>query len=371
MSYDFEIPDARSANPDDYRHKLRRGQMKRSWHKGARRRHDGLQTVSFDDGLTWGSIGQLLGYLLGEVDVQFQDELYERLVAQYELTDRGSPLLEHRHDRRVISVGTWNLRYSAEAHSYRRLAYLAEAEWDVVALQEVSRKAWEVFQREALFDEGYYTLDGFGITPSGGRHHGVAILTRNGVRARSPRLIPGLPKSERGLSVILEGLAAPVEMISWHAPNAVGEGVKIKMQAYQAITTWLREKDGPQVLGFDGNHWNRNIQLDLPAYHRVEDPHFIENLFFAANAEHDLEDALVSFYQEDGEAYQELLQERTTGPLAVSYVRGSTKRPVEDRFDYIFVSSDFDVRQCRYDYEGATKAGSDHAFVEARIRLEA
>ena len=48
--------------------------------------------------------------------------------------------------RKKVRIASWNLRYSAEAHSYRRLDYLATADWDIVALQEVSRKAWKILQ---------------------------------------------------------------------------------------------------------------------------------------------------------------------------------------------------------------------------------
>jgi hypothetical protein len=86
----FDIPDKRSTDPKDYEHLYRRGRMKKSWELGVQQQE--RQMVSFMDGLTWGSIGQLLGYLFGKVDEEFQDELYERLENQYKLTDRGKRL---------------------------------------------------------------------------------------------------------------------------------------------------------------------------------------------------------------------------------------------------------------------------------------
>ena len=88
----FDIPDRRSIDLRDYEEFNRRGQMKRSWEIGVQRQTDGKQMISFEDGLSWGSIGQILGYLLGQVDEGFQDDLYEKLLAQYKLTDRGKPL---------------------------------------------------------------------------------------------------------------------------------------------------------------------------------------------------------------------------------------------------------------------------------------
>lgn len=63
--------------------------MKQSWKTGAERRQDGSQTVAFEDGLTWGSIGQVLGYLLGDVDEKQKDELYDLMLKAYEGSDRG------------------------------------------------------------------------------------------------------------------------------------------------------------------------------------------------------------------------------------------------------------------------------------------
>ena len=92
MTTRIEIPDIRSTVPEDYDHEHRLGQLKRSWHKGVEQQTDGTAGLSIRNGLSWGSIGQILGYLLGEVDEAFQDELYERIFDQFKLTDRGEPL---------------------------------------------------------------------------------------------------------------------------------------------------------------------------------------------------------------------------------------------------------------------------------------
>jgi len=87
---EFEIPDKRSTAPEDYEHFHRRGRMKQSWHLGVEQQEE--QNVSFDQGITWGGIGQILGYLFGPVDEDFQDKMYERMLNQYKLTNRGERL---------------------------------------------------------------------------------------------------------------------------------------------------------------------------------------------------------------------------------------------------------------------------------------
>jgi hypothetical protein len=88
----IEIPDIRSTAREDYDHYHRRGRMKTSWALGIQQQTSGSERLSIRDGISWGSIGQILGYLLGEVDEEFQDELYERMLDRLKLTDRGEPL---------------------------------------------------------------------------------------------------------------------------------------------------------------------------------------------------------------------------------------------------------------------------------------
>ena len=78
-------------NPEAYQH-LRRGQILRSWPIGVKQRTDGKYTVEFSDGITWGSIGQYLGYLFGEIPDDEKKQLYERLLEAFKGTDRGSNL---------------------------------------------------------------------------------------------------------------------------------------------------------------------------------------------------------------------------------------------------------------------------------------
>lgn len=372
MSYDFNIPDRRSNESNDYAELDRRGRMKRSWSIGVNRRRDGSETLSFDGGLTWGSIGQILGYLLGEVEDGVQDELYEQLLKAYLKTDRGAKLRGEAVDGRFIPslrFATWNLRYSGRDHSLLRANFLRNTDWDVIALQEVSKTAWEVLTAEDIAESGFYTLADFALEPAGSRPHGVAMLARNGFRLSDPRVLEGLPKTERALACTLNGLSEPVTVASWHAPNAAGEGVKVKMQGYQAITDWLQGLAGPVILGFDSNHWSVSTDLESPDVENKDSSFYLEKSFFGASPPHQLRDALIDYFWQDNAAYQRAIRERPNGPLAVSYIRGSSSNPTEDRFDYIFVSDDIEVSYCRYDYEGAKNARSDHGIVIADVKL--
>jgi endonuclease/exonuclease/phosphatase family metal-dependent hydrolase len=43
--------------------------------------------------------------------------------------------------------------------------------------------------------------------------------------------------------------------------------------------------------------------------------------------------------------------------------------PIEDRFDYVFISDEIGVTECSYDYQGARVAGSDHGIATAELQL--
>jgi exonuclease III len=361
MNSDFEIPDRRIASAADYQHRHRRGRFLRSWSIGARRRRDGPQTVSFRDGFTWGSIGQILGYLLGDIEENRKRELFDQLLAQYWSTDRGKQAFSLR-------FATWNLRYCTK-QAPLRAKFLQALDWDIIALQEVSQKAWKAFSSEGIFEQGFYTFSEFNLDSEDRRKHGAAILARKGFRLSEPELIPGLPKSERALAVKLDGYPSPITIVSWHAPNAAGERIGPKMQAYEAITDWLEERTGLIILGFDGNHWNLNVDLAPPDSAGESNEWYQESSFFSATPRHRLQDALLAYYRRDVKAYNEALVFRPNGPLAVSYQRGSSRNPVLDRFDYVFVSPEIDVDLCYYDSERGLSARSDHGIVIADLTI--
>lgn len=268
-----------------------------------------------------------------------------------------------------MRFASWNLRYCGVEQALRRLELLRNASWDLIALQEVSRHAWQAIVEGRVAEAGFCTLDGFGITPSGRTPRGVALLARNGFQLQTARLIPDLPKAERALAATTIAENVTVHIVGWHAPNAASEGVETKMRGYRGIINWLDTLEGPTVIGFDGNHWNRSIDLNPPYVPASEDPWLLENRFFGSNAPHRLRDVLFDHLRQYPHEYEDIVKQRPQGPLVVSYVRGSKANPVEDRFDYIFVSQEVEVTSCSYDYTGAKAVGSDHGLVAAELRL--
>jgi endonuclease/exonuclease/phosphatase family metal-dependent hydrolase len=60
---------------------------------------------------------------------------------------------------------------------------------------------------------------------------------------------------------------------------------------------------------------------------------------------------------------------KAAGPLVVSYVHGPRANPIEDRFDYVFISDEIGVTEYSYAYQGARVACSDHGIVTAELQL--
>lgn len=90
----FTIPDCRANQPSAYKTAHRRGQLIRSWDIGVRQRTDKSRSLSFSDGITWGSIGQFLGYLLGDIPKSERKKYYDRIFDSFQNTDHGQSLLK-------------------------------------------------------------------------------------------------------------------------------------------------------------------------------------------------------------------------------------------------------------------------------------
>ena len=142
-----------------------------------------------------------------------------------------------------------------------------------------------------------------------------------------------------------------------------------KMQGYRGIVGWLGTLSGPIILGFDGNHWNRSVDLEPEHIPASDDPWLLENLFFGSNRVHRLRDAFLDHLRVRPAEHEEIKKRRPHGPLAVSYIRGSKANPTEDRFDYVFITDELSVTECSYDYQGAKAAGSDHGIVTADLHI--
>ncbi len=109
-------------------------------------------------------------------------------------------------------------------------------------------------------------------------------------------------------------------------------------------------------MGADLNTWHDPIDLAVPS---PDDPYFEEHAFVGANPEHELVDSYRVLLENTGELARRRGQDRSEGPLAVSY---TLSNGAQHRMDRIFASREFTPVDAGYVYEEAQECGSDHAL---------
>jgi hypothetical protein len=140
------------------------------------------------------------------------------------------------------------------------------------------------------------------------------------------------------------------------------------MQGHLALISWIAGQTGTTLVGFEANHWETDPSLELTTPTDGRDGWYLEKPFFGANAPHRLRDAYRELLAETDVGDPRRVAAGERGALAVTYRRGRGEHSVGDRFDYVFISDDLTCTGLVHDYEGGTKAGSDHAAVRASLR---
>ena len=269
-----------------------------------------------------------------------------------------------------VRVATWNVNwFTRSAASHRsKVAFMAEQSWDVLALQEVTDGL-----QEAIRDAGIAEVVAF-PAPSDERFTS-GLIARNGFVLSQISLLGQSPQPRRGLWAHAQVNGFGFDVLSWHAPNAANrENRPVKRAGYMAFVEWCGGRRGPLVVGTDANHGSFYVrEEDFPGSpFKLDFPHdewWEENQFWT-QADPDLRDVWIQYLDDHPQVLAEIRAGWTGGPSAVSYTRGSRKRPVPDRFDYVLASPEFSVCSVTYDYEGGCSAGSDHAFLAANLTLE-
>lgn len=255
----------------------------------------------------------------------------------------------------TLQFATWNIRQSRGADSAKRkLDYLLDQEWDVVALQEVTHTAAEVFGQQI---ENW-------IWPAASSGHGVALASRHGVVLRAPALMAELPIAERGLWAVATFEGGAVEVGSLHVTNAV-KSVADKRAHFVALTRWLAARPaGPRVLGMDANHAYDPRWPDLPGavYQPRGDAWEQEFAFFSADATHGMCDAWLTCLSRDPDRLNTARSVVQSEPSAASFIQtGQPGRWPRKRLDYIFVSG-LHVVDASYDPRARAGQLSDHSL---------
>lgn len=258
--------DVRGTNPDASAHRLAR--FRAGWAKAVQGTEYGEAALGK---LTWDNLGWRFGKLLGFASTETVERMYQLCVKQ------------HAESRPTIRVMSWNLRFPGRKRAAKLAGHVAALKWDVCLLQEVTQRAKEALKVEVAPSGCAFGIDWLSGSPR--RAHGAAILTRGDFVIAKAETIKELPSHERGVSAAIRGSRGiGLNAVSWHAPNAAGQGVRFKMAGYAGIIAHLERLKGPVILGFDSNHWNLDTALaPNPPPEPGSSDWYLENLFFSAS----------------------------------------------------------------------------------------
>jgi len=283
-----------------------------------------------------------------------------------------------------VTIAWWNRKWNGGAD--RQVRFLEQFEdWDVLALAEVTRSAYERFR--VFADASYFTLDDVHVSDR--RYpHGIAILARRGwtVSDAAPFSCSGdddlVCRPERGVAATIARGHARTRLIGWQAPYAAGRtslekrrNPLIKRHGYEHLLQRLDAEPRPVIVAMDGNNWGDSL-APSPVISAVGDPWHVEHHFHGPEPQHGLIDSLREIKRRDPNQHAYL----GDSPLAVTKI---TPRAGQHRMDRIYVSPDLFVEDAGVTYSDPAgqvsdaagglvdlrrpTAGSDHALVWARL----
>ena len=306
----------------------------------------------------------------------------------------------------TFGVISWNFCVWTNSRNKQKVDFLDGLDWSIALLQEVSPEAVDAIRSGipgVSVVSGVELLRAQASNPQPEavatrvRDFGCAILARNGAKILGSGLIPSAeldPVSKSDLTKFGEASLPLVESLVWaqvqlldgtvieavavHPPHSAGKGqdramrIERKLRTYAALERWV--KDRPNVVvGIDGNAWIDTAcddPFDSPAIPKTgEDPQIAVSEFFYDGPErHGLQDVYRAWLHQDPARIDAIRSRRPLGPLAVTFVRGTTRK-VADRFDAIMASPAFAVQQVEHSYEDSVSAGSDHSYVLAQLAM--
>jgi endonuclease/exonuclease/phosphatase family metal-dependent hydrolase len=267
----------------------------------------------------------------------------------------------------IFKFASWNVNYRRLKDSH--LGFLREVQPDILALQEVSPHFFSELSTSNLFSNHHFSLDynyiKRGADSSLPRKRACAIFSTADIPLRKPLLILDLPYPEKCLILDAELDAAVIKVCSFHTPP--GASVKeLKPLSHMILAEWLKTRNHPVILGIDANA----PKVDHPDITKNEWWWPDEPKLLGKEKIHDLRDAFRDYLINDQALNASIEQNRPKGPLAVSHVTGKGRKPIERRYDFIFVTPDIRVRRVDYLFEESRAAGSDHALVLARLEVD-
>lgn len=261
-----------------------------------------------------------------------------------------------------LKIIDWNICGLAAEGQARKAEALRELNWDLCLLQDATRDSVEDFAQavgaaDAVSVQRHLSDDVLGTR---GLTYFCAMLVRSTLRVIRTSTL-AVPSPERALTVVLDMEGRRFTAASAALPPGSNWGPAKGRQAL-LIARWLAERSGPVVLGIDAN---------TP---KVEHPDLAQNVWWE---EGEKELLGVDRLHDARDVYRDYLESRgglagrpTDEPLATSFERhGGAGVRVACRYDAIYATPEWDVREASYHYKEGRDAGSDHGYVRATLAM--
>jgi endonuclease/exonuclease/phosphatase family metal-dependent hydrolase len=279
----------------------------------------------------------------------------------------------------MFRVIDWNLSYHGKTKEKIELlkAVIEEVNGEypcVVALQEVTERAYSDILEEGLFQSHCYSLQlrQPGKFEGNNRGLGCFIGSTGGIGINSFSLIDRALFPERALCANMKLEEKEFEIISFHSLTGV-VFKKGKSAQFASLADYLHEKkDSPIILCCDLNepkvdHSNTD---DIECFDQLGDKGKYASYILKPDGVHNLKDAYRLWLDQNQEEYVRIKEKQNNcedldyAPLTVSHTLRGGK---DKRYDYIMISPHFKVVSMDYRYEDALKYGSDHAVLVADV----
>jgi endonuclease/exonuclease/phosphatase (EEP) superfamily protein YafD len=278
-----------------------------------------------------------------------------------------------------VRVVSWNLNFREPKTAARQGGLLRQLAPDLMLLQELNPGSSAALQEAAGADWMVRAIDlrvpRLDDRPV--RRRGVAIAGRGRPPCRS-WLLDGIELPERVLFVeqVVEGTS--LIAVSYHAPPGVNWGI-VKPRQAVAVASWLSTQNGPLLFGADANTPCVDALefADTRTHWHTGDPRLGgepgDDLLFGPGKMHDLHDTWRAWLAERPDEMDRLRIAKQFGPLAVTHRTGPRKDSpgTERRYDSVWISRHWRVRQAAHLYDRGIAAGSDHAPVVVDLELTA
>ena len=304
----------------------------------------------------------------------------------------------------TFGVLSWNFCVWTNSRNGQKVEFLDGLDWSIALLQEVSPEAVDAIRSGIAgvnVVSGVVLLRDQTSNPQPEepaprvRNFGCAILARNGAKVVESGLIPPAeldPDSKSDLtrfgdaslplvgSLVQAQVKLPdgtvIKAVAAHPPHSAGKGedkamrIERKLRTYAALERWVKDRTNV-VVGIDGNAWIDTACDDRfaarPTTVPADDPQLaVSKFFYDGPKRHGLQDVYRAWLHQDPARIDAIRSRRPLGPLAVTFVRGTTRK-VADRFDAIMASPALAVQQVDHSYEDSVSAGSDHSYVLAQL----